>query len=69
MRSEALKPDGPLVEQCWAEMEPAQGVSTLRDWRTAGTACVLPLRVGARMIGVVVLDCPATPRAEMVVTR
>jgi signal transduction histidine kinase len=60
---EALTPEGYLVERCWAEMEP------VHDVQASGLAnrryrVVLPLRMGSRMIGVVMLDAgsPPTPR-------
>jgi signal transduction histidine kinase len=57
---EALKPEGHLIDKCWTEMEPAH------DIQASGMAnrrhrIVLPLRVGSRMIGVVVLDRPSAP--------
>ncbi|MGA9747656.1 MAG: histidine kinase [Nocardioides sp.] len=64
---EALKSDGYLVDRCWAEMEPAN------DIQPSGRAnrrhrVVLPLRVGARMIGVVVMDAAAAPQQKVVQT-
>ncbi len=52
---QALLPEGPLVERCWAEMEP---VHELRPGAPADARhrTVLPLRSGARMIGVVVSE-------------
>jgi signal transduction histidine kinase len=59
-----LQPDGSLVERCWHEMEP------LQETQAAGAAnrrqrIVLPLRVGSRLIGVVVSEAgtPATPNS------
>lgn len=54
---ETLAPDGPVVDACWAEMEPTHAV------QAAGNAnrrhrYALPLRVGSRMIGLVVADGP-----------
>jgi signal transduction histidine kinase len=67
---EALKPEGHLVDKVWAEMEPAH------DIQASGLAnrrhrVVLPLRVGARMIGVVVLDGanPPAPKALQALMR
>jgi signal transduction histidine kinase len=50
---DTLKPNDPLIERCWAEMEPVQGVvaSGRRELRHR---VVLPLRVGNRMLGVAV---------------
>ena len=48
-----LVPNDPMVEQCWAEMEPVQGVVPSGN-REARHRVVLPLRVGNRMIGVAV---------------
>ncbi len=48
-----LMPNDPLVERCWAEMEPILGVVPSGN-REARHRVVLPLRVGNRMIGVVV---------------
>jgi signal transduction histidine kinase len=54
---DALIPDGPVVDACWAEMEPAHAV------QTSGLASrrhrfAFPLRVGSRMIGLVLADGP-----------
>ena len=46
-----LLPNDPLVERCWAEMEPVVGVVPSGN-REARHRVVLPLRVGNRMIGV-----------------
>ena len=60
---EALHPEGPLVDRCWTEMEPASEIQASglanQRYRT-----VLPLRVGSRMLGVVLLDAadPAPQR-------
>ena len=48
-----LVPQDPLVERCWTEMEPVQGV-VAAGTRDARHRVVLPLRVGNRMIGVAV---------------
>ena len=56
-----LVPNDPLVEQCWAEMEPVQGVIPSGN-RQARHRVVLPLRVGNRMIGVAVSSAAACSR-------
>jgi signal transduction histidine kinase len=48
-----LLPNDPMVERCWAEMEPVVGVVPSGN-REARHRVVLPLRVGNRMIGVAV---------------
>jgi signal transduction histidine kinase len=48
-----LVPNDPLVERCWADMEPVIGVVPSGN-REARHRVVLPLRVGNRMIGVAV---------------
>ena len=57
---ETLRPEGYLVDRCWSESEPAHDVQasgpTDRRHRV-----VLPLRVGSRMIGIVMLDSKAPP--------
>ena len=50
---QVLLPNDPMVERCWAEMEPVQGVVPSGN-REARHRLVLPLRVGNRMIGVAV---------------
>ena len=60
---DVLQPDGSLVERCWHEMEP------LQETQAAGAAnrrhrIVLPLRVGSRLIGVVVSEAGAPADAE-----
>ena len=60
---QSLVPTGHLVDRCWSEMRPAHGP------QPAGRAenryrTVLPLRSGARMIGVVIADAPAEPDPE-----
>jgi signal transduction histidine kinase len=57
---EGIKPDCHLARECWDEMEPVQapipsGTASTRH-RTA-----LPLRVGARMIGLILADSPSAP--------
>ncbi|HET7387881.1 MAG TPA: histidine kinase [Nocardioidaceae bacterium] len=57
---QSMLPEGPLVDRCWAEMEPVHDVqasgSADRRYRTA-----LPMRVGSRMIGVVIADAGNPP--------
>ena len=48
-----LLPNDPMVERCWADMEPCIGVVPSGN-REARHRVVLPLRVGHRMIGVAV---------------
>ncbi len=48
-----LLPIVPMVERCWADMEPCVGVIPSGN-REARHRVVLPLRVGHRMIGVAV---------------
>ncbi|CAN5396226.1 hypothetical protein BH10ACT10_BH10ACT10_23450 [soil metagenome] len=55
-----LVPNDPMVEQCWAEMEPVVGVVPSGN-REARHRIVLPLRVGNRMIGVAVSSGVAAP--------
>lgn len=57
---DVLSAEGLLVDRCWAEMEP------VHDIQTSGLAnrrhrVVLPLRVGSRMIGIVLLDRATAP--------
>ncbi len=57
---QALLPEGHLVDSCWAEMEPAH------EHQASGLAgtrhrLALPLRSGARMIGVVISEAPSAP--------
>ncbi|HZJ06947.1 MAG TPA: ATP-binding protein [Nocardioidaceae bacterium] len=57
---EALLPDDATIKECWTRMEPthlitAAGLADRRRWT------VLPLRVGARMIGFVISASGATP--------
>jgi len=62
---EALAAEGPVVDACWAEMEPAHAVqaSGLANRRHR---FALPLRVGSRMIGLVLADAPdAVPPKTM----
>ncbi len=57
-----LLPNDPMVERCWADMEPCIGVVPSGN-REARHRVVLPLRVGHRMIGVAV-SSSARPVAE-----
>jgi len=49
--SQVLSPTDPLVERCWEDMAPVQGVVPSGN-RDARHRAALPLRVGSRMIGV-----------------
>jgi signal transduction histidine kinase len=60
-----LVPNDPLVEQCWAEMEPVLGVVPSGN-RDARHRLVLPLRVGNRMIGVAVSSSSASAEGDAV---
>ena len=62
-----LVPNDAMVEQCWAEMEPVQGVVPSGN-RDARHRLVLPLRVGNRMIGVAVSSSSGSPDQETVTT-
>ena len=57
-----LVPNDDLVERCWAQMGPVQGVVASGN-RDARHRLVLPLRIGQRMIGVAVSSSaiPADP--------
>jgi signal transduction histidine kinase len=55
-----LLPTDPMVQRCWAEMEPVVGVVPSGN-RAARHRVVLPLRVGARMIGVGVSSASNPP--------
>ena len=57
-----LLPNDPMVERCWADMEPCIGVIPSGN-REARHRVVVPLRVGHRMIGVAV-SSSARPVAE-----
>lgn len=54
---QTFHPSDPLVETCWAEMEPACAPAP----SGAGHRVVLPLRSGSRMVGVVISDCDSVP--------
>lgn len=58
-----LPPHRPLADLCWAEMEPVlQPIGGTPDSHVAA----LPLRVGSRMVGVVVAELPhPLPRDEL----
>jgi signal transduction histidine kinase len=55
-----LLPTDPMVQRCWAEMEPVVGVVPSGN-RAARHRVVLPLRVGNRMIGVAVSSSATAP--------
>jgi signal transduction histidine kinase len=55
-----LLPTDPMVQRCWAEMEPVVGVVPSGN-RAARHRVVLPLRVGNRMIGVAVSSAATAP--------
>jgi signal transduction histidine kinase len=60
-----ITPDGDGIDRCWAEMEPTVFIRQVgQAWRRH--RAVLPLRVGTRMIGVLVADGPASPEPETV---
>jgi signal transduction histidine kinase len=59
-----LMPNDPMVERCWAEMEPVQGVVPSGN-REARHRLVVPLRVGNRMIGVAVSSSSAPAPSEV----
>jgi signal transduction histidine kinase len=61
---QVLMPNDPMVERCWAEMEPVQGVVPSGN-REARHRLVVPLRVGNRMIGVAVSSSSAPAPSEM----
>lgn len=67
---EALNPDGPVVDGCWAEMEPTHAIQTsgLANQRHR---FAFPLRVGSRMIGLVLADAaePIAPKAMQSLMR
>jgi signal transduction histidine kinase len=63
---QVLMPNDPMVERCWAEMEPVQGVVPSGN-REARHRLVLPLRVGNRMIGVAVSSSAAPAPADLLV--
>ncbi len=60
---QALSSGGALTERCWAEMEPLTEVQPSGD-AARRHRVVLPLRVGVRMIGLVVAHAGEPPAAE-----
>jgi signal transduction histidine kinase len=60
-----LAPNDPLVERCWTEMKPVQGVVPAGR-REARHRVILPLRVGNRMIGVAVSSSPEAASPDVV---
>jgi signal transduction histidine kinase len=54
---ESLLPEGPVVDACWAEMEPTHAVQP-SGMASRRHRFALPLRVGSRMIGLVLADGP-----------
>ena len=60
-----LAPNDPLVERCWTDQTPVQGVAPAGR-REARHRVVLPLRVGSRMIGVAVSSSPEAAAPETV---
>ena len=60
-----LAPNDLLVERCWAEMKPVQGVVPAGR-REARHRVILPLRVGNRMIGVAVSSSSEAAAPETV---
>lgn len=60
-----LVPEDRLTEDCWARVEPATGIqATGRAGTRYRTA--LPLRLGARMVGVVVAEAGTAPDPEAI---
>jgi signal transduction histidine kinase len=65
---ERLLPEGPAVDTCWAEMEPAGAVPPNGHGASEGDPrTVLPLRNSSRMIGIVVTELTTPPSHETVV--
>jgi signal transduction histidine kinase len=65
---EKLLPEGPAVDTCWAEMEPAVAVpSNGHGSAQADPRTVLPLRNSARMIGVVIAELESPPSHDVLV--
>ena len=62
-----LLPNDPMVDQCWANMEPALGVVPSGN-REARHRVVLPLRVGTRMIGVAVSSSASAVTQDVLVS-
>lgn len=67
---DVLTPDGPVVDACWAEMEPSHAAQPTGD-ANRRHRFALPLRVGSRMIGVVVADAgnPVSPKTLQALMR
>lgn len=63
---ERLDSHDPVVESCWAEMEPAHSV-TASGRADSRYRVALPLRAASRMIGVVLMESPAPPDSEALV--
>jgi signal transduction histidine kinase len=57
---ERMEPDDHLVRACWDEMEPVQE-PTASGLASARRRVALPLRVGSRMIGLVLAECRDAP--------
>jgi signal transduction histidine kinase len=60
-----LAPNDPLVDRCWTETKPVQGVVPAGR-REARHRVILPLRVGNRMIGVAVSSSPEAASPDTV---
>ena len=60
---DVLQPDGHLVERCWHEMEPMHEIQASGDANRRHRV-VLPLRVGSRLIGVVVSEAGTAADAQ-----
>ncbi len=60
---ESLTAEGPVVDACWAEMEPTHAVQT-SGMANRRHRFALPLRVGSRMIGLVLADGPEPAAAK-----
>ena len=63
--SQVLGPTDPIVERCWSDMQPVQGVVPSGN-RDARHRTALPLRVGARMIGVAFCSSSEPPTTTAV---
>ncbi|MFT4011086.1 MAG: histidine kinase, partial [Nocardioidaceae bacterium] len=62
---ESLSPEGPVVDACWAEMEPAHAVQTVGQ-ASRRHRYALPLRASSRMIGIVLADAPEQISAKAI---
>jgi signal transduction histidine kinase len=62
---EVLRPSGGVIDECWRRMEPTQGLVSSHDAQQQRVT-VLPLRVGLRMIGVLVSASPTAPPTALV---